>query len=159
MSKTVFTALVPRERHHDAVLLADWIASRAHQDLRERDVLGWAWATVDLAGALRESGTEREMWVPVQDQLLGARGVRLAGSQPALVLLEPSTEGRLAGWLARHGEGEAAIYRQGQSTPQPVRHAITALGGEGVLERRAEGAGGSTVADRRLAIVLVTDRR
>ena len=47
------------------------------------------------------------------DPLLGARArLRAAGGLPgdAVLLLEPSTEGRLAASLARDGEGPAALY-------------------------------------------------
>ncbi len=42
------------------------------------------------------------------DTLLGARAT--STGEPRIVLLEPTTEGRLAATLARHGEGPAALY-------------------------------------------------
>jgi hypothetical protein len=76
---------------------------------------GLGWATVELDRAAEELG----MWLgdergPVApDPLLGAH-TRLydAGGLPGdrVVLLEPSTEGRLAASLARDGEGPAALY-------------------------------------------------
>jgi hypothetical protein len=45
------------------------------------------------------------------DELLGASSARVVG-QP-VVLLEPTTEGRLAASLARVGEGPVAIYARG----------------------------------------------
>ena len=69
-------------------------------------------ATVDLERALAERGFDPEGAVRVDDPLLGARVVVLVdGPAPRVALAEPSTEGRLAGWLARHGEGFAGRYR------------------------------------------------
>jgi hypothetical protein len=125
--------------------LADWLDERLHDDLRAPGVLGWAWATVDLERALAEAGDVHERtWSAVKDELLGARGVLLLGSEPQVVLLEPSTEGWLAGWLARHGEGEAAVYRDASATPKRgsgsddrsaaiQRPRATALGRRGLL--------------------------
>jgi hypothetical protein len=79
---------------------------------------GLGWATVELDRAADELG----MWLgeaPDQDApdaadpLLGARArLRLAGGLPGdtVLLLEPSTEGRLAASLVRDGEGPAALY-------------------------------------------------
>ena len=76
---------------------------------------GLGWATVELDRAADELG----MWLgeaedpAAPDPLLGAVS-RLydAGGLPGdrVVLLEPSTEGRLAASLARDGEGPAALY-------------------------------------------------
>jgi len=88
---------------------------------------GIGWATVDLDRAARELGP----WLlddPVasgapggtgtqgrvrEDPHLGARTlVRATNGLPgeAIVLSEPTTEGRLAASLARHGEGPVALY-------------------------------------------------
>jgi len=79
---------------------------------------GLGWATVELDRAVDELG----MWLgdasdphapDAVEPLLGARArVRDAGGLPgdAVLLLEPSTEGRLAASLARDGEGAAALY-------------------------------------------------
>jgi hypothetical protein len=125
-------------RHDGRVDVADWIASRAGPDPHDPEALGWAWATVDLERSQRDSGVPLDQWDPVVEDRLGARGLRLRGSEPSIVMLEPSTEGRLAGWLARHGEGEAAVYRVG--------------GGEGT-------PGKSTPGDRRLTLVVGGERR
>ena len=79
---------------------------------------GLGWATVELDRAADELG----MWLgdapdadapDAIDPLLGARArLRAAGGLPGdtVLLLEPSTEGRLAASLARDGEGPAALY-------------------------------------------------
>jgi hypothetical protein len=114
------------------VHLKDWIERRLHDDLRSPGVLGWAWATVDLERALGDTGSYGELlWTPIEDELLGARGLRLADTEPAIILLEPSTEGRLAGWLARHGEGEAAVYATAPTVPTAIHPRRTALGRSG----------------------------
>jgi len=75
------------------------------------------WATVELDRAELEvaalahlSGRPGAEAAPAT-RLLGARCriLRLAGDRDVL-LLEPSTEGRLAGALARFGEGPLALY-------------------------------------------------
>jgi hypothetical protein len=90
-------------------------ATAAPRPLR---LAGLGWATVELDRAADELG----MWLgeapdpdapDAADPLLGARArVRDAGGLPgdAVLLLEPSTEGRLAAALARDGEGPAALY-------------------------------------------------
>ena len=87
------------------------------------------WATVELerasaehAGALRPGGTFR----PAPDsELLGARclvgDLAADGEARWLVLMEPSTEGRLSETLARHGEGWVATWEA--TDPPPPAHA------------------------------------
>jgi hypothetical protein len=82
---------------------------------------GVGWATVELDRAAEEfrvglglprSGAFRD---GPPDGFLGAH-TRLARVRPSglwIVLVEPSTEGRLAAFLARHGEGIAAAYVAG----------------------------------------------
>jgi len=69
-------------------------------------------ATVDLERALVELGRgAEEAGAAVEDPLLGARVVLVdTGPDGALALAEPTTEGRLAATLARHGEGVAGRY-------------------------------------------------
>jgi hypothetical protein len=118
--------------------LVDWLEERAHDDLSAPGMLGWAWATVDLERALSEAGKYGSArWAPVEDELLGARGLRLVDVAPAVLLLEPSTEGRLAGWLARNGEGEAAAYFEATQELRQARN--TALGRPGRLVNAALG--------------------
>jgi hypothetical protein len=84
----------------------------------DHPTLALGWATVELDRAATELaaelGTVAAAFLPAADSVvLGARcrvayGV-LPGGQP-LAILEPRTEGRLAGRLARVGEGPAAIW-------------------------------------------------
>ncbi|MBI2763350.1 MAG: hypothetical protein HYX54_06325 [Chloroflexi bacterium] len=77
-----------------------------------RDVHGWA--TVDLDRAEATLSGERRpprRSTAVVDVVLGASGrsILLADGRE-VVLLEPSTEGRMAAALARHGEGRLVTY-------------------------------------------------
>jgi hypothetical protein len=94
------------------------------------EAIGWATVELERAGIeLSEALPAGAEWRPgPRDEHLGARtwvgaSVALpagAGSElsaasgaaavPTVVLLEPDTEGRLAAFLARHGEGVAAVY-------------------------------------------------
>lgn len=91
------------------------------------------WATVDLDRAARELADllrAGAVFEPVaRSGVLGAscrRGIAADGSHSILVL-EPDTEGRLAAFLARHGEGWAATWLAddagdsgiGSATPAP----------------------------------------
>jgi hypothetical protein len=76
------------------------------------------WATVELDRAARELaadlGLTPDAFSAARDSLvLGAR-CRVAADATAgglaLAILEPATEGRLAAFLARYGEGPAAIW-------------------------------------------------
>jgi hypothetical protein len=85
---------------------------------RARAVLGphdevEGWATVELDAAAESVLTVGGRVEPAAaDELLGARClvIRQAAGAGDVVLLEPSTEGRLAAGLARHGEGPAVTY-------------------------------------------------
>jgi hypothetical protein len=86
------------------------------------------WATVEHERAEREldellgrgapvgaGGASGSAWAALpRHPVLGARAWLRQGSggggEPALVVLEPDSEGRLAASLARFGEGVAAIY-------------------------------------------------
>jgi hypothetical protein len=85
--------------------------------LRGARLTAIVWATVELDRAGRELGAI--LGAPLaaraapRDDALGAT-VRVArpfgpAPEPALLLAEPDTEGRLAALLARHGEGIVAI--------------------------------------------------
>lgn len=103
-----------------------------------RKVLG-GWATVELdraevqvAAALSALGPSRIERAP-DDRVLGARCRLLrAGQEREVLLLEPSTEGRLAAALARHGEGSVALYLVVDAgAPERARRAGFRLTAEG----------------------------
>ena len=75
--------------------------------------------------------------------ILGARCVRgpADSATPWILLLEPDSEGLLAGFLARHGEGWAATWLDEEVTgpPSTQRHSPGPLGPER-LERLEPGA-------------------
>lgn len=80
-----------------------------------RTIRGWATveldrAEVEVAADLAALGVPRVEAAP-DEQALGAR-CRLLSFQAGteVLLLEPSTEGRLAAALARYGEGYLALY-------------------------------------------------
>jgi hypothetical protein len=76
------------------------------------DVAALGWATVELDHAAMSLGIRfgAGFGPAPADRLLGASVRRSADRSPELLLLEPNTEGRLAGALARHGEGPVAVY-------------------------------------------------
>ena len=87
--------------------------------------IGRGWATVELERAeeqVRDAvDVDLRFTDAMRSTLLGARCRR---AQPAdgewIVLLEPDTEGRLAAFLARHGEGWAATWERGEETRSGV---------------------------------------
>lgn len=86
-------------------------------DLR---MTGIAWATVEAERAFRELATllpgDATWTAQERDSLLGASVWRRDPSPdggPALFVVEPDTEGRLAATLARFGEGVRAVYVAG----------------------------------------------
>lgn len=104
-------------------------------------VVGVGWATVELDRAANELGSTGRWDVgPAEpDMLLGAtaRIGRAAGGGPLAVLLEPSTEGRLAAFLARHGEAPAVLYlapREGG-----LAAAVRRLASAGIRTRSGDG--------------------
>jgi hypothetical protein len=88
------------------------------------------WATVDLDRAIEERAGDLAPgagFEPVpRSAVLGARCARGAtvSGHGWIVLLEPDTEGRLTGFLARHGEGWAVTWHQDEpgkgATPGPL---------------------------------------
>jgi len=86
------------------------------------------WATVELDRASLELGAELGIqpgqFIPAAPTpALGARCRMAQDVVPtgvALVILEPSTEGRLAASLARRGEGPAAVWLAVASLPEAV---------------------------------------
>jgi hypothetical protein len=117
----------------------DWLRTLAIRHLGVESSLtpvAVGWASVDLERAVRDLTA----WLPgpaavdvaPDDDLLGAR-CRVARRRAALpwVVLEPITEGRLAAFLARHGEGLAVGWLGGPGIPEriaPLQPAQTALG-------------------------------
>ncbi len=98
-------------------------------------VVGWATVELDRAElevptafpAMRSATPE----AAPEERLLGARCRRLGfDSGRGVVLLEPSTEGRLAAALARHGEGPLVAYLIGDasSTERARRAGFTVTG-------------------------------
>ena len=71
-------------------------------------LLAVGWATVDLERTLDDMGIAAPP--SVEDALLGARACRIDLDGTAVLVLEPTTEGRLAAALARRGEGICALY-------------------------------------------------
>lgn len=85
------------------------------------DLLAVGWATIELDRAARDIGGA---WEPAaHDRLLGASVWRSPQDHPRSLVLEPNTEGRLAGALARYGEGPIALYLR---VPDPGQ-AVAAL--------------------------------
>jgi len=82
---------------------------------RPRDIVS-GWATVELDRAEEEVAGLLGLAVPVlataveDDRVLGARCRLLRADARRILLLEPSTEGRLAAALARRGEGFTVRY-------------------------------------------------
>jgi hypothetical protein len=117
--------------------------------------VGWATVELDRAAlelmAMLEVGTTFE---PASgSQALGARcrvgrARQGMGEAPLVVLLEPSTEGRLAGLLARRGEGwcarwdlaptlDVSGWRPGPLGPEQLRSESAADGSFRLLVRPA----------------------
>jgi hypothetical protein len=88
------------------------------------------WATVDAERAAAEqAGIEFVATEP--EEALGARAWLGRNGWVDVVLLEPSTEGRLAAALARRGEGLAVLYLAVDGLDGATR--MTALGRPGRL--------------------------
>ena len=81
-------------------------------------VIGRGWATVELERAEAEP-RDRERVGAFEDagrcSWLGARCRRSRVGALWIVVLEPETEGRLAAFLARHGEGWAVTWSMGHA--------------------------------------------
>jgi hypothetical protein len=81
--------------------------------LLDLPVVGVGWATVELERAARELAAIATFSPAPRDVALGATARRSPlgdRPRPAVVLLEPDTEGLLAAALARFGEGVRAVY-------------------------------------------------
>jgi hypothetical protein len=100
------------------------------------------WATVDHERTI-EALADLTFDPAAGDELLGAYAWRARVGHLDLLVLEPSTEGRLTGALARWGEGLAVLYLEGAGggpTEAPGRRAMTPLGRGGhVVDGPREG--------------------
>ena len=88
------------------------------------------WATVDLDRALADLPPELRTAPrarPFGDPLLGALVV-VVGADPPLAVAEPSTEGRLAATLARHGEGAVGRYAVAPAGLDEIARAAARVG-------------------------------
>lgn len=94
------------------------------------------WATVDLERTLRDLGQDPD-GVTLDEPLLGARARRVEAGPVSVLVLEPSTEGRLAAALARRGEGVCALYVAAAAGPAGALR-TTALGVPGRLLAHAD---------------------
>ncbi len=98
---------------------------------RETRILAIGWATVDRERTLEVLGTDAVD--AGRDAVLGASAARVEGADGAVVVLEPVTEGPLAAYLARHGEGVCVLYVEADAGGAP--EGTTALGVAGRLRR------------------------
>ena len=105
-----------------------------------RAVAGWATveldrAEIEVAGALAATHDLRDPRIEdaPDERVLGARCRLLRyTADHDMVLLEPSTEGRLAAALVRHGEGSVARYLLADGgAPERARRAGFRLSSEG----------------------------
>ena len=125
-----------------------------------REALARGWATTDLDRAVSELDSARAPGLAFEpadrSEALGARCLlgRAAGGRGWIVVMEPDREGRIAAFLARHGEGWAATWveQQGVHPPGSGRASMGPLGPE-----RLEP--GSPVGPFRLSVAPATIRR
>jgi hypothetical protein len=119
-------------------------------------------ATVDLDRALGAGGFPPELAAgALEVELLGARVALVATGAAVLAFAEPSTEGRLAGLLARRGEAEVGRYLEAPVTLVELARLATDRGV--LLSRPANGPFGREVlvlgADPAGPQVLLVERR
>ncbi len=107
--------------------------------------VGRGWATVELDRAAEELADRLEPGGSFVDAprsaILGAAcrvgwGGGGAADAGLIVLLEPDTEGRLAAWLARNGEGWAAVWETDGDDGRAGRE-VGPLGRERLIEGSA----------------------
>ena len=121
------------------------VALATAPDDRPTLALGWATVELDRAAAelAAELGTVAAAFVPAADSVVLGAGCRVAygvlpGGRP-LAILEPRTEGRLAGRLARLGEGPAAIWSRATAVLPDRRQPASAQPGPFGPERLLSG--------------------
>ena len=118
-----------------AHLIERVLADAGRPDVRSEGAVGpiaIGWATVDLDRAIPEIALELGLaaskFAPSADsEILGARGQVVAAAidgEVSLVILEPSSEGRLAAALARYGEGPIAVWFLAEGEPERPGGAI-----------------------------------
>jgi hypothetical protein len=99
----------------------------------------FGWATVDVDRSIRDLALGDDApWEDAHEPLLGAAGRRITFGTSTAVILEPSTEGLLAGWLAYNGEGSAVSYVDADADSGPRNHVVTGTGRTGWLERAGD---------------------
>lgn len=104
-------------------------------ELTGGSIIAVGWAAVDLERAAAELGAGPGFDTaapvgPTSSEALGARALVLserAAPGCALLVLEPTTEGRLAAILARHGEGPAVTWL-GVGDPTAALEAVRRAG-------------------------------
>jgi hypothetical protein len=116
-----------RDRADEPGIGLEWLAASDEAPLRTLAVI---WATVELEQAVRAAGTPSVDVRAIEDPLLGARVVIAATTAAGdpVALAEPSTEGRLAATLARHGEGRAGRYVLAPMSIDTIRNRAAAAG-------------------------------
>jgi hypothetical protein len=125
--------------------------------------IGWATVELERAAAELSSGLAPGggFRTAPSSELLGARCLvgRAATGSPAtwLVLLEPSTEGRIAASLVRHGEGWAASWDlpAPADVEQPAAPAWS-VEADGPLGRERLQLGGPASGPHRLRVTAAT---
>jgi hypothetical protein len=141
-------------------MLSDAFRSLGIQPSDASSVLAVGWATVELDRAARELGSAFGLdFVDVAGSVhLGCACRRSVATIDGVhvVLLEPTTEGRLAVTLARHGEGLAAAWLRAPSDPAEQRPSSVARPGPFGTERLA--LGGSPSGPHRLLVSGATIR-
>ncbi len=105
--------------HPDMTDDLDEIVAALLQDSASATILATIWATVDRERAASAAGADgRDLpgdehlgaFVTLVEQDVAQDVGQVGAAQPPIALVEPSTEGRLAAWLARNGEGPAGRY-------------------------------------------------
>jgi hypothetical protein len=119
-----------------------------------REVVAIGWATVDFERTAGELGGAWQA-APAERLLGGRAWIRLGLAGPndgdvGIILLEPSTEGRLAAALARQGEGPVAVYRRPAADPGTDRRTRA---GDGPLGRQQLELDGPVAGPFRLTLV------
>jgi hypothetical protein len=141
-------------------VLSDAFRTLAIEPSQGSSVLAVGWATVELDRAARELGSAFGLaFVDVPGSVhLGCACRRSVATVDGVhvVLLEPTTEGRLAVTLARHGEGLAAAWLREPPERTPGRASSAARPGPFGIERLV--LGGSPSGPHHLLVQGATIR-